>query len=58
VEFTFADKAAITSSGMLVKQVGLMVKGLLNLSAVPKPDDAADALASALTAINFTKYLN
>lgn len=31
------------------KQVQEMVRVLLNLKAVPKPDDAADALAAALT---------
>ena len=30
------------------KQVQYMVKKLLNLSSVPKPDDAADALAIAI----------
>lgn len=60
IEFTpLQIKQAITASGNASKrQVGLMVKSLLNLSAVPKPDDAADALACALTALNFTKYLD
>lgn len=31
------------------KQIQMMVKTLLNLDTVPKPDDAADALAIALT---------
>jgi crossover junction endodeoxyribonuclease RuvC len=30
------------------QQVQYMVKNLLNLSSVPKPDDAADALAIAI----------
>ena len=34
-----------------------MVKALLNLSAVPKPDDAADALAVAITASSFNKKI-
>ncbi|OGE86133.1 MAG: crossover junction endodeoxyribonuclease RuvC [Candidatus Doudnabacteria bacterium RIFCSPHIGHO2_02_FULL_46_11] len=34
------------------KQVQKMVKMLLNLKEIPKPDDAADALAAALSAIN------
>ncbi len=57
VEFTpLQIKQALTSSGNASKkQVGLMVKSLLKLSAVPRPDDAADALACAITAINFTK---
>lgn len=57
VEFTpLQIKQALTSSGNASKkQVGLMVKSLLKLSAVPRPDDAADALACAITALNFTK---
>lgn len=43
-------KVAITGYGRAEKkQVGDMVKILLNLSSVPKPDDTADALAVALT---------
>lgn len=43
-------KVAITGFGHAEKrQVGLMVKRMLNLNAVPKPDDTADALAIALT---------
>jgi len=39
-------KAAVTGSGSADKsQVGLMVARILGLSAVPKPADAADALA-------------
>ncbi len=43
-------KMAITSYGKAdKKQVQEMVKILLKLKRVPKPDDAADALAAALT---------
>lgn len=43
-------KLALTSYGRADKhQVGQMVKVLLNLKSVPKPDDAADALAVAIT---------
>ena len=58
IEFTpLQIKQAITSSGAATKrQVGLMVKGLLGLSSVPKPDDAADALACALTAAAFNNF--
>jgi len=43
-------KSAITGYGKAEKaQVGKMVKVLLHLEAVPKPDDTADALAIALT---------
>jgi crossover junction endodeoxyribonuclease RuvC len=33
-------------------QVQKMVKLLLNLKEIPRPDDAADALAVAISAIN------
>ena len=43
-------KQALTGYGRAEKQqIQYMVKTLLNLKAVPKPDDAADALAVALT---------
>lgn len=42
-------KQALTGNGRAEKQqVQYMVKAILNLKAVPKPDDAADALAVAL----------
>ncbi len=42
-------KVAVTGSGKADKtQVGKMVKMLLGLSSVPKPDDTADALAIAI----------
>ena len=47
-------KQALTSYGQADKnQVGQMVKVMLNLKSVPKPDDAADALAIAITCCNF-----
>lgn len=43
-------KMALTGYGRAEKgQVGIMVKKLLNLSSIPKPDDTADALAVAIT---------
>lgn len=43
-------KQAVTGYGKAEKkQVQEMVKVLLGLTAVPKPDDAADALAAAIT---------
>lgn len=43
-------KIAITGYGRAEKnQVGKMVKTILNLKEIPKPDDTADALAIALT---------
>ena len=50
VEYTPNEvKQAVTSSGRADKsQVQLMVKALLQLDAIPHPDDAADALAIAL----------
>jgi crossover junction endodeoxyribonuclease RuvC len=43
-------KIALTGYGRAEKnQVGKMVKSLLSLKEIPKPDDTADALAIALT---------
>ena len=43
-------KMALTGYGRAEKsQVGQMVKTLLKLEKIPKPDDTADALAIALT---------
>ena len=59
LEFTpLQIKQAISASGAASKrQVGLMVKSILCLSSVPQPDDAADALAVAITAAYFNKNL-
>ena len=38
------------------KQVQEMVRVLLELPEIPKPDDAADALAIAITHLNTQKY--
>lgn len=44
-------KQAVTGYGSASKmQVGKMVKTILNLESIPKPDDAADALAIAIAA--------
>jgi len=52
VEFTpLQIKQAVTGNGQADKrQVGLMVKTLLKLKSIPRPDDAADALAVAICA--------
>ena len=43
-------KQALTSNGRADKQqVQFMVKAILNLKTIPRPDDAADGLAVALT---------
>lgn len=43
-------KQALTGYGLAdKKQIQYMVKVLLKLDSVPKPDDAADALAVAVT---------
>jgi len=43
-------KMALTGYGRADKnQIGIMVKTLLNLASIPKPDDTSDALAIALT---------
>jgi crossover junction endodeoxyribonuclease RuvC len=45
-------KAAVSGNGRADKaQVGAMVARLLNLTSAPKPADAADALALAITHI-------
>jgi crossover junction endodeoxyribonuclease RuvC len=45
-------KLALAGSGSADKaQVGRMVVRLLNLKALPKPDDAADAVAIAITGL-------
>lgn len=51
-EFTPLEvKMALCGYGRAEKQqVGYMVKNILRLPGVPKPDDAADALAIAITA--------
>ena len=38
------------------RQVQEMVRALLQLDAIPKPDDAADALAVAITHLNTKRY--
>ena len=38
------------------RQVQEMVRALLQLDAIPKPDDAADALAIAITHLNTKRY--
>jgi len=57
-EFTPAQvKQAVTAYGHANKsQVQKMVKLLLHLKEIPKPDDAADALAIALCASNYKRY--
>ena len=51
-------KQALTGNGRATKhQVQYMVKMILGLSAVPKPDDAADALAAAICHSNMTGSL-
>lgn len=57
-EFTpLQVKQAISTYGRADKlQVQKMVKMLLNLDQIPRPDDAADALAIAICAINKTDY--
>lgn len=43
-------KQALTGNGRAVKQqVQFMTMKMLNLKSIPKPDDAADAIAAALT---------
>ena len=50
-------KQAVTGYGGADKrQVQEMVKVLLSLDKIPKPDDAADALAIAITHLNTRRY--
>lgn len=60
IEFTpLQVKQTLTGSGAADKrQVGLMVKTVLKLSAVPKPDDAADAVALAICGAWFNQKLH
>ncbi|MBU1176832.1 MAG: crossover junction endodeoxyribonuclease RuvC [Patescibacteria group bacterium] len=57
IEYTpLQIKQAVTSYGRADKnQVQQMVKLLLNLKQIPKPDDAADALATAICCANSTR---
>lgn len=60
LEFTpLQIKQALTGSGAASKrQVGLMVKNLLKIKEVPKPDDAADAVAAAICGAFFNNKLS
>ena len=50
-------KQALTGNGRAEKhQVQFMVKALLGLDKVPKPDDVADALAAAICHASFGEY--
>ena len=50
-------KQAVAGYGSADKrQVQDMVRALLGLDSIPKPDDAADALAIAITHLNTTRY--
>ena len=50
-------KQAITGYGQAAKrQMQIMVQTLLALTTMPKPDDAADALAIAITHIHSAQY--
>jgi crossover junction endodeoxyribonuclease RuvC len=52
-------KQALTGYGRAEKkQVQLMVKNILNLKSVPKPDDTADAIAIAICHIHSRKLNN
>lgn len=58
VEFTPLEvKQAVTGYGRAEKaQIQNMTKRLLNLKEVPRPDDAADALALAICAAHSVQY--
>jgi len=48
--------AVVGYGGADKKQVQEMVRALLQLDSIPKPDDAADALAIAITHLNTKRY--
>ena len=51
-------KQALTGNGRAEKkQIQYMVTSILGLNSIPKPDDAADALAVAITHANFNQML-
>ena len=51
-------KQALTGNGRAEKkQVQYMVKAILGLKDIPKPDDAADALAVAICHANFNQFI-
>lgn len=58
IEYTpLQAKTAVTGYGRATKnQVQQMVKNLLQLEKIPKPDDAADALALAICCANHTRF--
>ena len=50
-------KQAVTGYGGADKrQIQVMIQAVLQLSEIPKPDDAADALAVAITHLNNTRF--
>lgn len=49
--------AVVGYGGADKRQVQEMVKRVLNLTAIPRPDDAADALAVAICHVNSSTYL-
>ena len=58
VEFTPMEikQAVVGYGGAEKKQVQMMVKAILNLDDIPRPDDAADALAVAICCANTSRY--
>ena len=48
--------AVVGYGGADKRQVQEMVRALLELDSIPKPDDAADALAVAITHLNTRRY--
>ncbi len=58
-EFTpLQVKQALTGYGRAEKrQIQKMVQGILGLKEIPKPDDAADALAIAITSTTMSRFL-
>ncbi len=53
---TEIKQAVAGYGGAQKKQIQEMVRALLQLDSIPKPDDAADALAIAITHLNTRRY--
>ena len=51
-----ASESTVMPESATPEQLREMVKTLLNLETIPKPDDAADALAIALTSLQSSSW--
>lgn len=60
LEFTLMEvkQAVVGYGGADKRQVQLMVKAILNLNDIPRPDDAADALAIAICCAHSSRFFD